>query len=223
MIASAAIGLTMALGQSVVGGQISPFIAFSRIEDKSSLSLAASRSVADSSPRTLNTVKTFDLLRYSNLMLGSDFAFAKVTFSDLNLNLHLHVGGGFFRTPIDSIYDSTSKALLLRAANLLSWYITPELVVQPIHSDRIEYDLRYGLVYSKLFDRKPLESGAEILQVINGDYIHRIQFNFNIFTNPSDRGSWLFLRATVFANGTDSNISLQAGYSTSISKLLSSN
>ncbi|HTX19889.1 MAG TPA: hypothetical protein VMG34_14635 [Bacteroidota bacterium] len=206
-------------GRTIPFGKISPFFVFSRIENRGSMSLSASRMPGDDK-YTATTPKTFDLLKYSNLMFGTDLDLAKAIFVNLNLSTKLHVEGGFYRTPIDSIYDGGTNHQILQSLDLLSSFVTTEVVFQPIYSDRIEYDFRYGAIYSKLIDRSPEGMFEPIGQITSGIFISKIQLNFNIYANPKDRGSWLFFRSTVYLNGLDSNLSLQVGYSTSISKLV---
>src|SRR5262249_48044834 len=131
--------LVTALGKSVAFPDISPFVAFSRIEDKNNLAIAASRPDTNS-PYIVSPIKTIDLLQYSNLMLGADLTLSRSTFSGMNLNMKFRLATGFFRTPVDSFYDASSRASLSGPVNLMSWYLTPEIILQPIHSDRIEYD-----------------------------------------------------------------------------------
>jgi hypothetical protein len=207
------------LNHGISLSELSPFIGFSRLEDKSSLSVLASSANSNPGVFTVAPIKTFDLFKYSNLILGADLVLTRVAFTSLNLDLAAHVSAGIYRTPIDTISDSTSHKPLASSLNLLSWYTIPEIVLKTIFSEQIDFDLRYGMLYSVLHDTKPQEIFNDIRTTIQGGFIHKFQFNFNIFPSLSDRSSWLFLRSTLYVNGSDSNLSLQIGYSTSFSKL----
>ena len=100
----------------------------------------------------------------------------------------------------------------------------PELVLQAVYSDKIDFDLRLGFMHSKLFNSKLSSSANEV--VVEGTaearYFTFYQINFNIFADEKDRDSWVFLRASLMAAGSQSNLSLQLGYATSIGKLIPS-
>jgi hypothetical protein len=202
--------------------KISPYLTFSKIEDKGSLALETHRfSTVDSA---FNSANSFDLFKYSNLNLGVDLNISRLQMIAYNLNVNVDVVAGVFRTPVDSAFVSSRQIGNLTEQNLFSWFYMPELVLQAVYSDKIDFDLRLGFMHSKLFNSKLSSSANEV--VVEGTaearYFTFYQINFNIFADEKDRDSWVFLRASLMAAGSQSNLSLQLGYATSIGKLIPS-
>jgi hypothetical protein len=210
------------LSQSIFFPAITPFITFSKLEDKGGVPAAAFQDSA-SHFYAITPFSMFDLYIYSNLKLGTDFTFAKTTFSESNIIVKSQIEAGFFQTPIDSVYDGSTNKLIMHSTNLLSWYIHPEVLISPIHSDRIDFDVRYGMIFPDILSSNIQNNFRKIEKTDNEQFFHKFQMNFNIYTNPQEKNSWVFLRASMLSQGSNSNFSMQIGYATAISKLLGAN
>jgi hypothetical protein len=208
--------LLIALNPTFLAHAITPFVGFSRIEDKTDLQ--PDFTLVNETVDGVRT-KVFDVRRYSNLMVGFDFTLAKTVWSSANLDVRFNLAGGFIRTPIDFTAIDTVQKTAAPLQALVSWYASPEVVFRYIHSDQIEYDLRYGLEY---VDPVASSFGANLpgtQYLRNGTFLHRFQSNFNLFTERQNRDSWVFLRVTILKGGSDINQSLQIGYASSLAKL----
>ncbi len=217
---------------------VSPFLTFSKIEDKTS-TLPLNLYVDQTNKRnSFNYASTFDLFRYSHLHLGIDVGLVSATSQSLKLRLDLVAG--IFRTAVDSSFAVTpNDSLVIREdkRNILSSYIMPDLKMQFINSDRIDFEAGMGVMFSGLIDRtikqtevavpeskvsSTLPLGIDPRYFVRQNAIWKFQGNINIHPDPSDRSTAIFLRSILYLNSPQNNLLMQIGYATPIAKIFSS-
>ena len=104
--------------------------------------------------------------------------------------------------------------------NLLSWYAMPEFIFKPFSSEHIDYSVSYSMLFLRLFGRKIGSDIPEVETDIKGSILHKFQLEFNFYPDVKNKDSWVFTRAAVFHNGSDNNLHVQLGYSSSLAKLV---
>jgi len=205
--------LVAAFSPTVPTEAISPFVGFTRVENRINY-VPPFQTLTNS--KFTSYVNTFDLLKYANLNVGLHTNILNSRIWNTQLKTSVTIGA--FRTPTDSLFDFDSTKRLTNETDLLSWYIQPEFSFTPISTEHIEFITTYSLMLTKLIDH--LQNGNVLPQVLNGSFIQKVQVDFNIYNDITNRDTWLFARGALSWNGGKSNLQLQLGYASSLAKLL---
>ena len=229
--------------------QLQPFVTFSKIEEESSV-LPVQTFQPNSILESFNYVSTFDLYQFSNLRLGLRANILSLI--SQATKARLDVVGGLYRTKVDSVIalpdtarGETELSFIANPRNVHSWYLLPELSVQVIADGRLDFDFKYGAIFSKLIgDDEDNRSLTPALKQTNkglidsdvpaeakettdfgfwdwGNVIHKFQISLNVHPTQQSRNQSIFFRGTLFVNSPRNNLSLQIGYTTPITKLFS--
>lgn len=216
----------------LIFNRITPYILFPKIEN-SEKSLQLSKFINDTlQEKSFNYASSFDLFNRANINLG--VCLNLITLLTQSKKIRMDISAGLFQTRIDSTLSIVKSGTAYSATttynqkNLINWYIMPEFSILFIESDRIEFETRYGFISSKLVDNEIKQTKTHNQSVNHIDdfsildpknWVHKLQCNINVHPNPKKKETSVFMRGTYLWNQADNNLSLQLGYSTSITNL----
>jgi hypothetical protein len=199
-------------------GQIQPYFSINKLEDKGGLVPALIKDTSSNSYH--NEMKSIDLLRYSKYDIGVDLSVLESRIPFSNFTLKTKMNFGLLVTPIDSMITSKANPQSKTSIDYLSWYLMPEFIFRPISSPHIDFIITYGMRAIMPLSNKLSDTSSAFSLLSRGSFVHKFQFDFNLFPDVNNRDSWYFTRAIVDLNGIDHIFRLQIGVSTTLQKIL---
>ena len=198
---------------------LNPFVTFSKIENKvDELVLSESTDGKSNLPTT-----SFDLFRFSHLNIGVDINLLSILTQ--SKKVRLNIIAGIFRTTVDSLVAKSSDSnTLFENRTVASWYYMPTIKYRFFDGSYIDTEFVYGWMRTGLIGEDIVLAGRDtkFLGLFGRNHaIHKFQINLNIHPNPDEKDKSIFLRASVFTDQKENNVSLQIGYSSPISKIFS--
>lgn len=171
---------------------------------------------------------SIDVLRFANLHLGVNTNIFR--YSDLGTRLEINFEAGLYRTQIDTssvtregtvdISNIDQINLDLEKKDGLFWYLSPSFTLNLFQSREFDFDLGASYMWLRSLSREVRLEGRQVI---------KLQANANVHPNPNTRESSVFFRATYFKAVNDfgrdpnSNLTLQIGYATPISRIFGGN